>query len=182
MANDVMKDGVGRGRPWRIVGWGTAAFLLLLPLVTNAPWTLSDYVVMGILLGSLGLAFEFLVRKSRSLAYRLGAALAAITGFLTLWINLAVGMIGSDDNPYNQMFAGVLLVGIFGAFVARFRAGGMALAMLVTAIAQAATGAFGLSADLRGGVLSMAFAGLWVLAAALFWNAARERQPISEMR
>ena len=34
-------NGGKRGRiPWRIIGWGTAAFLLVLPLVAGAPGTL----------------------------------------------------------------------------------------------------------------------------------------------
>jgi hypothetical protein len=49
----------------------------------------------------------------------------------------------------------------------------MALAMIAAAIAQLCVAAGGLTADLRGGILSMVFAGLWLLSAALFWNAAR---------
>lgn len=33
MANEASTAGTGRHNPWRIVGWGTAAALLLLPLV-----------------------------------------------------------------------------------------------------------------------------------------------------
>ena len=84
-------------------------------------------------------------------------------------------MIGSEGNAYNLLFYGVLLVALIGAIVARFRPAGMARAMVVAAVAQLAVGAGGLTADLLGGVLSMGFAGLWLLAAALFWRAARER-------
>jgi hypothetical protein len=174
MANEAASDGGRRGIPWRIFGWGTAALLLLLPLVANAPWTVSDFVVMGVLLGSVGLAFELIVRKSGSLAYRLGAVLAVVAAFLTIWVNGAVGMIGSEGNPYNLLFGGVLFVALIGAIVARFEPAGMARAMAAAAIAQAAVGAFGLSTDVRGGVLSVAFAGLWLLAAALFRKAAEQ--------
>ena len=80
---------------WRTAGWGTAALLLLLPWVANAPWTLADFLFMGVLLGSVGLGFELIVHRSDSLAYRFGAALAVIASFLTVWVNGAVGMIGS---------------------------------------------------------------------------------------
>jgi hypothetical protein len=174
MAKEAQSIGGRRGIPWRIVSWGTAALLLLLPWVANAPWTPSDFVVAGVLFGSVGLAFELIVRKSRSLAYRLGAALAVVAAFLTIWVNGAVGMIGSEDNPYNFVFGGVLLVALVGAIVARLEPAGMMRAMVVTALAQAAAGAMGLSTDVRGAAFSMAFAGLWLLAAALFRNAALE--------
>lgn len=172
----------GEGRRvsvWRIAGWGLAAFILLLPLVAmqfsdEVRWTASDFIVMGALIGSVGLSLEFLMRQSDSLSYRLGAALGHFAFFLTIWVNLAVGMIGSEGNPYNLLFGGVLVLALTGAIAARFRPAGMACAMVITAVAQGAVGAFGLSADTRGGVLSMAFAGLWLLAAALFRNAARE--------
>lgn len=164
---------------WRLAGWSIPATLLLLPLIAmrftdEVNWTASDFVFAGVLFGSVGLAFEFIVRQSRSLAYRSGAALAVVAAFLTIWVNAAVGMIGSEDNRYNLVFGGVLLAALMGAILARFRPAGMAHAMIVTAIAQAMTGAVGLPADMRGGVLSMAFAALWLLAAALFQKAARE--------
>lgn len=175
MAIKAETSGGRRGIPWRIVGWGTAALLLLLPWVANAPWTAEDFVVAGVLFGTVGLAFELIVRKSRSLSYRLGAALAVVATFLTVWVNGAVGMIGSESNPYNLLFGGVLLIALAGAIVARFEAKGMMRAMVAAAIVQVAISAFGLSADSRGAVFSIAFAAPWLLAAAMFRNAARDR-------
>lgn len=43
-------------------------------------------------------------------------------------MNGAVGIVGSEDNPANLMYGGVLAVGIVGAVIARFRAEGMARA------------------------------------------------------
>ncbi len=43
--------------------------------------------------------------------------------------------------------------------------------LVVTAIAQATVGAIGLSSDVPGAVFSMAFAGFWLIAAALFRKA-----------
>lgn len=175
MAGNTENTGGRRGIPWRIVGWGTAALLLLLPLVANAPWTASDFVVAGLLFGSVGLAFELIVRKSGSLAYRSAAALAVVAAFLTVWVNGAVGMIGSEGNPYNLVFGGVLIVALIGAILARVEPAGRTRAMVVTAIAQAAAGAVGLSTDVLGAVLSMAFAGPWLLSAWLFRKATREQ-------
>lgn len=182
------KGETGGGRPWsgwRIAGWSFAALLLLLPLVAmrfseEVDWSASDFVIMGVLLGSVGLAFEFIVRKSRSLSYRLGAGLAVVAAFLTVWVNGAVGMIGSEDNPYNFVFGAVLLVALAGAILARLQPAGMARAMAVTALAQAGAGAIGFPTDARGAVFSIGFAGLWLLSAALFRNAARKRAPSRE--
>ncbi len=163
---------------WRLVPWGIAAFLLLLPFVamrfTSAVrWSGSDFIFMGSLLGVVVFGFEFLVRRSNGLAYRMGAAAAVITGFLTTWVNGAVGMIGSENNPFNLLFGGVLLIALAGAIVVRFKPAGMARTMVVAAIAQAAIGAFGFSTDVRGAVFSIGFGALWLIAAGLFGLAAR---------
>lgn len=179
MAKEAEKTGGSRSIPWRILGWGTAALLLLLPLLADAPWTMSDFVFMGVLFGSVGLAFEFIVRKSGSASYRVGSALALAAAFLAIWVNGAVGMIGSEDNHYNLVFGGVLFIALVGVILARLRSAGMMRAMAVTAGAQLVAGAAGLSIDVRGAVFSMGFAGLWLLAAALFWNAARDQAPAS---
>ncbi len=158
----------GGGFPWRIVGWGIAALLLLLPLVTGAPWTASDFVFAGLLFGSVGLAFEFIIRRSGSLAYRSGAALAVIAAFLTIWVNAAVGMIGDGDNPLNLMFAGVLALAFVGAVLVRLQAQRMALVMTMAGGAQCLAGVVGTFTDLRGGILSACFAVPWLLSALLF--------------
>jgi len=180
MASNADNKGGRRGIPWRIVGWSIPALLLLLPLVAmhftqEVNWTAADFVFAGLLFGSVGLAFELIVRKSGGLAYRFGAAFAVLAAFLTIWVNGAVGMIGSESNPYNLLFGGVLLIALIGAVVARFEPAGMARAMIAAATAQVVLAAFGLSADRLGGLLSMAFAVPWLLAAALLWKAARER-------
>ena len=117
---------------------------------------------------------ELIAARSRNLAYRAGAALAVFASFATVWANAAVGMIGSEDNLYNLIFIGVLFVALIGAILARFRPGGMMGAMLAAGLAQLAAGAVGAAADPRGGIFSMGFAGMWLLAAALFRNAARD--------
>ena len=180
MAKEAENTGGRHLIPWRIVGWSIPALLLLLPLVAmrftdEVNWTASDFVFAGVLFGSVGLAFELIVRKSGSFAYRAGAALAVVAAFLTIWVNGAVGMIGSEGNPFNLLFGGVLAIALIGAIVARFEAAGMARAMFAAATAQAAVAALGLTSDPLGGVFSIAFAAPWLLAAALFWKAAQEQ-------
>jgi hypothetical protein len=169
-----------RWRRWRIALWGGAAALLSLPafaMAAGAPgvvWTASDFIAMGVLLGlACGLA-ELVARGSSNGAYRVAGLAAVAMGFLTIWVNLAVGMIGSDDNPYNAMFLGVLGLALAGSVIARFQAPGMAGAMVAAAVAQAVLGAMGISEDQRGGLLSMLFAIPWLVSAALFRKAARD--------
>ncbi len=177
MANKAQGIDGWRGSWLRKAMWSGAPFLLLLPAVAmrftaEVNWTGSDFVFAAVLLfGSAGLV-ELAMRASSSLAYRAGAVVAVETSFLTIWANGAVGMIGSEDNPYNLWFLGVIALALLGSLVARFGARGMALAMSVAGIAQAVAGAGGMGSDLRGGVLSASFGALWLLSAALFHKAA----------
>ena len=63
-------------------------------------------------------------------------------------MNLAVGIIGTEDNPANLMYGGVLAVGIVGAIIARFQPHGMARALVATALAQALVAVIALIAGL----------------------------------
>lgn len=171
------------GNSWRIATWGAAACLWALPLVAmqftaEVKWTGGDFAVWGAMLGTACGAYELATRMTRSTAYRAGAAVALAASFLLVWINLAVGIIGAETNPANLMFAGVLAVAAAGAVIGRFRAPGMARAMVATALAQVAVTAIvlvcGLSAEtpIVVGVTGM-FLLLWLASAALFRHAAR---------
>ena len=171
-----------RSIPWRLLGWGAALGLLLVPLLAGFPWTLSDYVFAGAVFAIVGGTFELAVRKSGNGWYRGGVAVALATAFLLVWINAAVGIIGSEDNPANLMFIAVVLVAIAGAIVARFEAAGMARAMTVAAAAEALVGVIALVGRLGAqeppffpGVLLLIgfFALTWLLSAWLFRQAAR---------
>lgn len=164
--------------PWRVAGWSIAVLVLLLPLVAmrftrEVNWTVGDFIFAALLLGIVGVLFELTVRVTRSGAHRAAVGIAVAASFLTIWANGAVGMIGDEDNPYNLLFLGVIVLALLGSVAARFHPGGMAVAMTIAAIAQAALGIVGAFSDLRGGILSTLFAGLWLLSALLFRQAAR---------
>jgi len=151
-----------------------ATGLLLVPAVamqftSEVNWDETDFLVAGGLLFGTGLLFELAARKMRTSAYRLGAALALITAFVLTWGNLAVGLIGSEDNPANLMYVGVVALALLGAGLARFRPGGMATAMFVTAGAQLLTA---LVAQLAGWgftwIINGVFALLWTAAGLCF--------------
>ena len=180
MAAQLQPGNTRKGNPWRLAVWGTAAGLLMIPAIAmqlgaeGVHWTAFDFVVMGTLLGSCCAAYELATRMSGNTLYRLGFAVAIALGFLLVWINLAVGIIGDEDNLANAVFAGVLLVGAIGALLGQLRAAGMARAMVATGIAQLLAGGYALAlGSMEGGMLSAAFAVVWFTSAALFHKAAR---------
>jgi len=154
---------------------------MLLPVlairgVDAAAWGLpGDFVLLAFLLAGVGLAYELAARVPDRSAYRAAAVIALAAAFLNVWINLAVGIIGSEDNPANWMYAGVLAIAALGAVLARFRPGGMARAMIAAVIAQAIVFAVALVTGLGfTGPITVFFAALWIISAWLFRRAAHE--------
>jgi hypothetical protein len=173
----------GRGIRWRIAIWGGAAFLLLLPLVAmqftdEVNWDETDFIVFGAMLAAACGTYEIAARMTGNSSYRLAVGVAVATAFVLVWINLAVGIIGSEDNPANLMYGGVLAVGIIGAIIARFRAGGMARVLVAMALVQALIFVIAVIAGLGfTGPITLFFVGLWLLSASLFRKAARQEIP-----
>ena len=149
-------------------------FILLLPLVAmqftdEVSWSPVDFVVGGTLLIGAGLIYEQIARKMNNITYRSAVGLSVLTALMLVWVNLAVGIIGSEENPANLMYSGVLVVMIIGAFVTRLRPYGMAWVLFVTAIAQLLVGFIALIAGLDHKlILDAFFALLWVGSALLF--------------
>jgi hypothetical protein len=141
-----MATGTGHGierreRFRRLAPWMIAALVLLLPLAAmrftdEVDWDAADFAIMGALLLSVCGSYEAAARTTGDFAYRAAIAVALVAGFLLVWINLAVGIIGSEGDPANLIFAAVLAVAILGALAARLRPRGMARALAATALAQ----------------------------------------------
>jgi hypothetical protein len=149
-------------------------------------WDLADFASAGALLVGVGVTYELAARMTASRAYRAAVGVALAAALILVWMNLAVGIIGTEDNPANLMFGGVLAVGIVGAVIARLQPQGMARALVATALAQALVAVIALIAGLGSTgpgwpgdilVLTGFFAALWVGSALLFRKAARERVP-----
>ena len=176
--------GAGAGRHdhvWRIAVWGGASALLLAPalatrLTDEMQWDSTDFILVGILLLAACGAWELAYRKTGSWAYAAAAIVAAGSAFLLFLVNGAVGILGSEDNPVNLLYFGVIAVLAGGAVIVRARAEGMVRALAVTAGAQVAIGLIGLILvpDVRGFVVgTVLFTPLWLLSAWLFGKAAR---------
>ena len=172
-----------RGIPWRLLGWGTAAALLLLPLIAmqftdDVDWTGSDFAFAAILIGGVGLGLEFAFRRSVDPAYRIATGLALAATFFLIWIDGAVGIIG--DTPTLALLAGPA-VALVGSLLAGLRPGGMAFAMIAAAVLQAVAPAIaqfmepGLGAAVWAPEViasTVVLAGMWLVSAGLFRKAA----------
>jgi hypothetical protein len=168
--------------PWRILCWGALAVLLSLPAILRFPWTPSDFVFAGIVLGGAGLIVEIIVWASSSLSYRLGGLIALLACVGLVWVNGAVGFLGNEDNPANLMFLGVIALAVVGTIVVRFKAAGLARVIGLTALAQLVVGIVGYAAGWASpgvaGLQEVAvgttlFGSMWLISAALFHRAAQ---------
>jgi hypothetical protein len=187
MASDVQVVANWRRSPVRLLMWGVAVFLLALPAVAmqftaEVNWGPGDFLIMGAMLAAACGTVELGARVSASLAYRVAVSIAVLLSFLLVWMNLAAGIIGAEDNPANLMFAGVIAVAVAGATLARGRAAGMAAAMSAAAAAQFAVAAVALAGDMGAGepvwpwgfaILMLGFTGGWLSSAWLFRSAAK---------
>jgi hypothetical protein len=166
------------------------AFILMLPLLAmqvtdQVVWDLADFAIAGALLVGTGLMYELAARKAGNIAYRTAVGVALAAALLLIWLNLAVGVIGTEGDRANLMNVGVLAVGFVGAIMARFRPHGMARALFATALAQALVAVIALIFRLGAPwsppaelvFLNGFFVALFVGSALLFRYAAREQTP-----
>jgi hypothetical protein len=82
-----------------IVMMGAAA-LLMVPLVamqfTNeVVWTMSDFVIVGVLLVGTGLLYVLFSRMVKTRGQRLAVGAVLLVLFLLIYVELAVGLFGS---------------------------------------------------------------------------------------
>jgi hypothetical protein len=163
--------------------WGGAAVLLSLPAIAMAwrvegvDWTASDFVAMGVILAIAGGSFEVVMRMSGDWLYRAAGAVAIGAGFLLVWANLAVGLVADGPTPFNLAFMGVLGIGVVGALATRFDARGLSNTLLAMALVHAGVvvAALMFGPDARGATLTALWLLPWLLAAALFRRAVRQK-------
>lgn len=119
---------------------GIAGLLLIPFLATNlskeVAWSGGDFVLLGMVLSGLAVTYEVATQRAQKKSYRAAMILAAMTAFLLFWVNGAVGIIGSEDQPANLLYGAVFLVGLTGALLSRLRAQGMARTLWIAAGVQ----------------------------------------------
>ena len=144
----------------------------------------------GALLVGAVIIYERAARSTGNTMYRSAVGLAVAAALILVWVNGAVGIIGTEGDDANLMYAGVLAVGLIGAISARVQPHGMARAMVATALAQALVAMIALVAGLGSPasgpgeivVLNGLFIALFVGSAWLFRQAAREQPPAGATR
>jgi hypothetical protein len=160
--------------------------LIAMQVTDDGHWDEADFAAAVALIVAVGVTYELAARLTGNVAYRAAVGVALATAFILVWMNLAVGIIGTEDHPANLLYGGVLAVGIIGAVVARFQPHGMARALVATALAQASVGAVALLAGPGAKVptrpanilgLTGLFAALWLLSASQFRKAACKQTP-----
>src|SRR5262249_12891554 len=109
-------------------------FILLIPFAAmlftdEVSWSPIDFIVAGGLLFGTGIIYEFVSGKGSNATYRFATGIAVGAVLLQMWMNLAVGLVGSGPNPANVMYFGVIFVGIIGAAAARLQPIGMSYAL-----------------------------------------------------
>jgi hypothetical protein len=153
-------------------------------------WDLLDILTFSAMVASAVIIVLTARRRSRIRAYRFAAAIAALGGFMLVWINGAVGIIGNEENEANLLFFGVLIVAATGALIARFRARGLARALYATATAQVLVAAIAIVFRLGASgpawprgilVITAMFSTVWLVSGWLFSIAAKsERRLFSD--
>ena len=80
-------------------------FLLLIPAIAmtlsdTVQWTWFDFLIMGLLLLSLGVSLHLILKKWRDSSNKWLYVFVAIVLFLVIWAELAVGVFGSPLAGY----------------------------------------------------------------------------------
>lgn len=176
---------VGSRSVWRMLIWGGAVVLFILPavamrLTNEVVWTASDFAVWAAMLLVACAVADIALRKATSFVTLSAGLIAVGAGFFTVWVNLAVGIIGNEHDPHNLPFMAVPLVALIGGLIARLKPDRMALAMLVAAVAQLAAAIFAISdgrVDQGSRTAEIVFAALiipalWLLSSGLYKKAA----------
>lgn len=69
--------------------------LLAMQLTNEVNWSLSDFIIAGILLLGFGLLIELLLQKIKKRNFRIVALVIIAIAFLLFWAELAVGIFGA---------------------------------------------------------------------------------------
>lgn len=75
-------------------------FILMIPLVAmqftkEVNWTLSDFLIMGILLFATVFTIDFVLKKVKTFKSRLVLVFGIIALLILIWAEMAVGIFGS---------------------------------------------------------------------------------------
>lgn len=82
------------------------------------------------------LSYKLIIKKGANTINKAAITITIATILVLFWINGAVGIIGSENNPANLMYFGVIIIVIIGSIISRFKPHKMALTLSMAAFAQ----------------------------------------------
>ena len=117
------------------------ALLLTIPLIASqftndVDWSTGDYILAAILLFGTGFIYKLITGKTGTFIYRAGVGIALASSLFLVWVNLAVGLVGSEDNLFNLVYFGVPFIGIISAITFGFQSQGLERTMFIMAFVQ----------------------------------------------
>lgn len=148
-------------------------------------WSLYDFILAGVMLFGSGSIFVLISRKSESVLFKSALGLMLASALFLLAANIAVGIIGSEDNTINLFYFLVVVLLVVGSFIARFKPRGMAITLFTTALAQAAMIPVALNSGIQNSpessvteiiMINGLFITLFMISGALFWQDDKNRQ------
>lgn len=96
-------------------------------------WNPGSFVFAWVVIAGATLLYRLLATRTFATpAYRLGAGLAVLAGFMVFWTTAAVQIIG-EENPANPLYILVLLGSLIGVGFSRLQAPRLALVAFATA-------------------------------------------------
>ena len=163
----------------RLLMWTGLLGLWLLPIIAKrftdeVQWSWMDHLFWAFLLGIPGLLVDIVSRMTTNWFYRGGVVIALGTSFVITWANLAVGIVGNEENPVNLIFFGVVAIAMLGSPLVGFRAPRLRWVFYLTAAAQALSALVALQAEPFVLVFCGVTTALWLTAATLFGQAAKD--------
>lgn len=124
----------------RITVWTIVLVLILMMPITmqftnEVQWNEAvAYIFLLLVIGCIYELWQWL--KTRTKTYRAAFVVGLGTALLIGWVNGAVGIIGSEDNPANLLYGAVAAVGLIGSLISRFKPQGMSYTLFVAAVVQ----------------------------------------------
>lgn len=163
----------------RLLMWTGALAIWLVPLVAKqftdeVQWSTFDHIVWAFMLAIPATIIDLVSRMTGNWAYRGAVVIALGTSFVITWANLAVGIVGNEENPVNLIFFGVVAIALLGSPLVGFKAARLRWVFYLTAAAQALSALVALQAEPFVLVFCGVTTALWLTAATLFGRAARD--------
>lgn len=118
-----------------------STLFLIIPLTgmllsAGVNWGLFDFIFAWVIIFGSGFTYKFITSKISNTKYKAALAIAVFTSLFIVWSNLAVGIIGSEDNPVNLIYFVMLFAVIIGGVAVKFHPKGLSILMFAAAAAH----------------------------------------------